>query len=163
MNIHYLTDRLPGPNYNPLETDANYRTEFGAGLNDSVSKSPAKKKKEQHENSVSDLLKKSKLKRNSIIQPSKISTKTTCLTFLERVLSKSPLKVSKDYLPREISRERSRNLPSLKAGKKRVGRNPSKELLLSKGGNHKKLEKVSTHYLIGHSLTWDSKFRGMTP
>jgi hypothetical protein len=39
MNIHYLTDRLPGPNYQPLETDANYKTDFGAHLNDSPEKS----------------------------------------------------------------------------------------------------------------------------
>lgn len=61
-------------------------------------------------------------------------------------MSKSPLKVSKDYVPRELSKaslEKSRNLPSLKAGKKPVGRNNSKELLLKKGGNHMKLEKVN--------------------
>jgi hypothetical protein len=29
VNLHYLTDQLPGPNYMPLETDAHYRTEFG--------------------------------------------------------------------------------------------------------------------------------------
>jgi hypothetical protein len=29
VNLHYLTDQLPGPNYLPLETDAHYRTEFG--------------------------------------------------------------------------------------------------------------------------------------
>lgn len=45
MNIHYLTDRLPGPNYDPLETDANYRTEFGAGMNDSPSKSPRRNRR----------------------------------------------------------------------------------------------------------------------
>jgi len=37
VNIHYLTDRLPGPNYTPLEHDANYRTDFGANLKEDES------------------------------------------------------------------------------------------------------------------------------
>jgi hypothetical protein len=31
VNLHYLTDQLPGPNYDPLDSDANYKTDFGPG------------------------------------------------------------------------------------------------------------------------------------
>jgi hypothetical protein len=56
------------------------------------------------------------------------------------------MKAAKKYVPRElsqVSREKSRNLPSLKHGKKPVGRVQSKDLLLKKGGNKMKLEKVN--------------------
>ena len=52
-NIHYLTDQLPRPNYEPLEHDANYRTDFGAAANDSISRSPRRNRGYERNQSLS--------------------------------------------------------------------------------------------------------------
>ena len=150
MNIHYLTDRLPGPNYEPLETDANYRTEFGVAMNESPSKESIGRMKRRREDSITKKLQMEN--KSSSIKPSKPNLKSKIE--LGRQVSKSPIKkiVKQEYIPRELSKlsrekpKNRKNLPSLKAGKKPIGRNHSKELLLGKGGNHMKLEKVSSNF-----------------
>lgn len=52
-NIHYLTDQLPRPNYEPLEHDANYKTDFGAAGNDSLSRSPRRNRGYERNHSLS--------------------------------------------------------------------------------------------------------------
>ena len=52
-NIHYLTDQLPKPNYEPLESDANYKTDFGAAGNDSISRSPRRNRPYERNHSLS--------------------------------------------------------------------------------------------------------------
>lgn len=64
-NIHYLTDQLPRPNYEPLETDANYKTDFGAAGNESISRSPRRNRTYDKNHSLSHNNKDQVLKNSS--------------------------------------------------------------------------------------------------